>query len=88
MQLQNQEACVNAAIYYERSKGPTFGRVDKPDLCIAGNANRRRSSTCSSSYLGQSYEYPRGPQGQEDPFFLTGSQNFIVTDYEVFGLYI
>ena len=58
--------------------GPTFG--GGTDLVISNNAN-----TNSSSYscLGDTYECPPGQQKT----FFTGRKNFIVTDYEVFGLH-
>ena len=66
------------AIYCSSGVGPTFG--GGKDLHISNNAN---TNTSSYSRLGYTYERP---PGQQDTFF-TGSKNFPVTDYEVFGLH-
>ena len=66
------------AMSCDRGYGPTFGGGE--DLFISDNAN---TNTSSYSYLGDTYECP---PGQQDTF-LTGSDNFTVTDYEVFGLH-
>ena len=60
------------------SRGPVFGAG--PDLIISNNAN---TDTSSYSRLGHTYECP---PGQQQTFF-TGSTQFTVTDYEVFGLH-
>lgn len=65
------------AICCDSSYGPSFGGGS--DLRILGNANL---NTSSYSHLGYSYGCP---SGKEETFF-TGSRNFSVTDYEVFGL--
>ena len=66
------------AICCYRNDGPAFGAGH--DLFISNNAN---SNTSSRSRLGDTYERP---PGQQQTFF-TGSTNFTVTDYEVFGLH-
>ena len=66
------------AIYCLTTHGPSFGGGH--DLHISGNAN---SNTSSYSNLGYSYECPSGQQSS----FFTGARNFLVTDYEVFGLH-
>ena len=58
--------------------GPQFGTGS--DLAIWNNAN---TNTSSYSRLGGTYERPPGQQNT----FFTGSINFTVTDYEVFGLH-
>ena len=63
-------------IYCSGSHGPVFG--GGTDLCISNNAN----TSYSSSKLGSTYQLPPGQQNT----FFTGAINFIVTDYEVFGL--
>ena len=65
-------------IYYSNTYGPMFGAGN--DLCIYGNAN---TNTYSGSFLGNTYQCP---PGQQETFF-TGVENFIVIDYEVFGLH-
>jgi len=65
------------AICSHSGYGPTFGGGH--DLHISNNANKNASSY---SELGHTYERPSGQQHT----FFTGSRNFIVTDYEVFGL--
>ena len=64
-------------IYYRSNCGPAFGYGN--DLYISNNAN---TIPCGS-YLGNTYQCP-GPGQQRT--FLTGTINFTVTDYEVFGL--
>ena len=66
------------AILCHPDYGPAFGGGH--DLYISNNANE---NTSSSSYLGRTYERP---PARQDTFF-TGSANFTVTDYEVFGLH-
>ena len=66
------------AIFCYSSHGPVFGTGN--DLLICNNAN---TNTASNSCLGHTYERP---PGQQQTFF-TGSTNFTVTDYEVFGLH-
>ena len=66
------------AMYCDGSYGPWFGGGS--DLRISDSANTGASSY---SYLGNTYERP---PGQESTFF-TGSLNFTVRDYEVFGLH-
>ena len=65
-------------IYCYSGVGPTFGGGN--DLHISSNAN---TNTSSYSRLGFTYELPPGQQYT----FFTGSGNFPVTDYEVFGLH-
>ena len=65
------------AIYRGDNYGPTFGGGH--DLYISNDAN---INTKSYSNLGRSYECPPGQQNT----FLTGSNNFTVTNYEVFEL--
>ena len=68
------------AISCNPAYGPVFGGGAWHDLFISNNANE---NTSSSSYLGRTYERP---PARQDTFF-TGSVNFTVTDYEVFGLH-
>ena len=65
------------AMWCSSSYGPMFGGGH--DLIIYNNAN----TSTSYSYLGYTYELPPG----ERDTFCTGSDSFIVTDYEVFGLH-
>ena len=67
------------AIYCHCDRGPVFG--GGLDLKVSNNANTNTLSY--SQFLGNTYECP---PGQQDTFF-TGSRNFTVTDYEVFGLH-
>ena len=76
MPLKTQEQ--QHAIICEPAYGPVFG--GGYDLLISNNAN---ANTSSRSRLGYTYERPPVLQ---DTFF-TGSTNFTVTDYEVFGLH-
>ena len=48
------------------------------DLYISNNAN----TSSSGGLLGHTYQLPPGQQKT----FFTGTLNFTVTDYEVFGL--
>ena len=63
-------------IYCNSDYGPTFGGGH--DLHISNNAN---ISGASYSDLGHTYQLPAGQQNA----FFTGTRNFNVTDYEVFG---
>ena len=65
------------AIYCRDTNGPSFGRGS--DLFISDLAN---TDNGSYSNLGHTYQLPPGQQNT----FFTGSRNFTVTDYEVFGL--
>ena len=76
MQLRTQQQ--QHAIYCHHGYGPTFG--ERHDLFISNNAN---ANTSSHSCLGVTYKRPPG----EPHTFFTGSTNFTVTDYEVFGLH-
>ena len=76
MLLKTQEQ--QRAIRCDPGYGPVFG--GGYDLAISSNAN---TNTSSQSYLGSTYERPPGRQVT----FFTGSANFTVTDYEVFGLH-
>ena len=71
-----------SGIYCDSSYGPVFGELGwfglGHDLCISDNAN----TSPSNSYLGSTYELPQGQQRT----FITGTGDFTVTDYEVFGL--
>ena len=66
------------AIYCHSSHGPTFGGGH--DLRISHDANK---VTNSKSILGSTYQCPTGHIST----FFTGARNFIVTDYEVFGIH-
>ena len=76
MPLKTQEQ--QHAIFCHPAYGPVFGAGY--DLYISNNANENNSSR---SGLGDTYERP---PARQDTFF-TGSANFTVTDYEVFGLH-
>ena len=65
------------AIYCGDTSGPSFGVGC--DLYISDLAN---TDNRTSSNLGCTYQRPPGQQNT----FFTGSENFTVTDYEVFGL--
>ena len=65
------------AIFCSDTSGPSFG--GGCDLFISDLANTDKESY---SNLGRSYQRPPGQQNT----FFTGSENFTVTDYEVFGL--
>lgn len=65
------------AIYCSNISGPSFG--GGCDLYISNLAN---TSNSSSSNLGHTYQLPGGYQST----FFTGARDFIVTDYEVFGV--
>ena len=65
------------AIYCKSDCGPTFGRGH--DLHISNNAD---TSDKSYSNLGITYELPTGQQNK----IFTGTRNFKVTDFEVFGI--
>ena len=64
-------------LYCNSDYGPGFGGGH--DLCISNAAN---SNTNSYSNLGHTYECPFKQLG---PTFLSGSPNFKVNEYEVFG---
>ena len=63
------------AVCYCSIWGPVFGGGH--DLFIISNAN----TNTSYSNVGNTYHLPAGAT---DPHFLTGSEEFKVTDYEVF----
>lgn len=67
----------NSAIYCSDNGGPSFG--GGCDLFISDRAN---TDNRTYSNLGNTYQRPPGQQNT----FFTGSKNFNVTDYEVFGL--
>ena len=60
--------------------GPIFGGDN--DLCIASNANTSASSECS---IGETYQIPAS--SASDSYFLTGSNEFTVSNYEVLLVY-
>jgi len=64
------------AIYCESGFGPIFGNCH--DLCIVSKPN---SNDCSVG-LNKSYQCPTG---QNAATFLTGNQNFLINEMEVFG---
>lgn len=68
------------SIECDLNKGPCFG--DGIDLCIDNNANR---NDYSFSYLGTSYKHPKY-ENYESYSFLSGSQNFRISEIEVFTL--
>jgi len=70
---KNKENAINCNSTY----GPSFGGGS--DLRILENAN---SNTASYSLLGYSYDCPAGKEST----FFTGTPNFSLMDYEVFGL--
>ncbi|XP_058953338.2 uncharacterized protein [Pocillopora verrucosa] len=63
------------AIYCHNNCGPVFGAGH--DLCVPNCPN---SHNCSVN-LGNTYQCPAGQNGN---LFLTGSQNFVVNEMEVF----
>ena len=65
------------AIYCHNSRGPVFGAGH--DLCVPDSPH---SYNCSVN-LGNTYQCPEGQNGN---LFLTGSQNFVVNEMEVFVL--
>ena len=70
------------AILSNSGNGPTFGNGD---LRIADNAN---TSPSSSSFLGRAYEIPQAwnnSNNRNNTLSLAGRENFVVTNYEVFG---
>ena len=71
--VKNQQ---HAGINCTSTYGPTFGGGH--DLHVSNNAN---ISGASYSDLGHTYQLPAGQQNA----FFTGTRNFNVTDYEVFG---
>ena len=70
--VKNQQYGINCNSDY----GPTFG--EGHDLHVSNNAN---TGGASYSNLGHTYQLPAGQQNA----FFTGTRNFNVTDYEVFG---
>ena len=64
------------AIYISSEYGPSFGSGH--DFIVNTNSNRDASSYC---YIGETYELP---VNSDDPHFLTGSDSFTVSEYEVF----
>jgi len=74
LKTQREESAIVCCSSY----GPAFRRGN--DLYISNNAN---TNTSSYSDLDITYECPPGQQNT----FFTGSNNFTVTDYEVFGLH-
>ena len=71
--VKNQQCAIRCSSEF----GPTFGRGH--DLYISTNAN---TGDVSYSNLGIAYQLPTGKKST----FFTGARNFIVTDYEVFGI--
>jgi len=64
------------AVYITSSYGPSFGSGH--DFIVATNSNIDDSSYC---YVGETYALPRN---SDDPHFLTGSDSFTISEYEVF----
>ena len=64
------------AVCHHSFSGPSFGRGD--DLCVDSNANANNSSSCN---VGNTYDLP---SNTNDPQFLTGSEYFTVSEWEVF----
>lgn len=71
---------IGSAIYCNSGLGPTFGGGNANDLYIVNNP---QSSNCSVS-IGNAYDCPPGQSGTT---FLTGNQNFIVSEIEVFEVF-
>ena len=65
------------AMRHDPSFGPIFGGGH--DLCICSDAN---NNSCSCSNLGRTYELPPGQTNT----FLVGSNNFKVSEIEVFQI--
>jgi len=63
------------AVIHDSSDGPIFG---KGDLFVAPNVNSNTSSSCNVDSVYQL------PSNTSDPHFLTGSQNFTVSEHKVF----
>jgi hypothetical protein len=64
------------AVYHDSSYGPTFGYG--ANLHVSSNANTNHSSYCD---VGATYQLP---SNTNDPHFLTGSNHFTVSEYQVF----
>ena len=64
------------AIYCDSRRGPTFGSGN--DLCIFDPPNTNNGV----SRLNDSYQCPTD---QKHSTFLTGDQNFTISEMEVFG---
>mmetsp|Transcript_37611 Transcript_37611/g.55012 ORF Transcript_37611/g.55012 Transcript_37611/m.55012 type:complete len:610 (-) Transcript_37611:354-2183(-) len=65
------------AVYHNTSFGPTFG---DDIICTADNTNHY---LCCNTNVGHSYDCP---QGQDGDTFLTGSEDFQVSEIEVFSV--
>lgn len=68
-----------SAIYCRSNAGPLFRGVCDLYVSIASNAN---TSGSSYSNLGRTYQCSEGYHYT----FFTGTEKFIVTDYEMFGI--
>jgi len=66
------------AIICKSTSGPIFGGGGGSDLCIVHSSN---CNNCSVN-LNNTYQCPTG---QNAKTFLTGNQNFLVNEVEVFG---
>jgi len=62
--------------YHSLSRGQTFGRGH--DLYVASDSNKNASSYCD---VGFTYQLPCNT---DNPFFLTGSKHFTLSEHEVF----
>ena len=68
------------AVYLWQNYGPVFGRG--PDLCVRNNANTDNNPL---GWVGNTYQLP-GDAGGNNTQFFTGTDRFLITDYEVFPL--
>ena len=64
------------AVLHNANSGPSFG--DGGNLFVASNANANSETYC---YAGNTYQLP---SNTKDPHFLTGSNHFTVSEYNVF----
>ena len=72
--IAGQEGC---AIYCYSSYGPTFGSGHDLHIPNAPNSNNGGYVRLNNTY--------QCPTGQNTNTFLTGNQNFVVNELEVFG---
>jgi len=70
------------AVYHSESYGPTFG--DGYQLHISSNANTNDDSY--SNFLALEKTTYALPDGITDPYFLAGTRNFQIDNYEVFSV--
>jgi len=76
VQMPIKSEMTGYAVIHASFLGPTFG--SGYDLRVQSNANANSTSNSSA------YDAYQLPSNTSDPYFLTGTEDFTVSEYEVF----